>query len=100
MGFLKKDSYSDVMNVLSKEFFERYAKHQRNSLKPEIDSNLQVFYENNKFQNSFSQKQVIGHGSFGKVYRVLHKLEGYYYAVKKIKLEVPHNFDVRELDIY
>jgi serine/threonine protein kinase len=43
---------------------------------------------------------VIGHGSFGKVFRVLHKLEGYYYAVKKIKIEIPRNYDIRELDIF
>lgn len=34
------------------------------------------------------------------MYRVFHILEGYYYAVKKIKIEVPQNFDVRDLDIY
>lgn len=98
--FMVKHTSSDVMNVLSKEFFEKYARHQRKSLHGENESSQQVFYENSKFLNSFSQKEVIGHGSFGKVYRVFHKLEGYYYAVKKIKLEVPHNFDVRELDIY
>jgi len=43
---------------------------------------------------------VIGHGSFGKVFRVLHKLEGYYYAVKKIKIEIPRNYDIWELDIF
>lgn len=30
----------------------------------------------------------------------MHKLEGYYYAVKKIKLEVPKNFDIKRLDIF
>ena len=30
----------------------------------------------------------------------MHKLEEYYYAVKKIRLELPKDFDLRALDIY
>ena len=41
-----------------------------------------LFYENQKFENCFSKKEKIGRGSFGSVFKVMHKLEGYYYAVK------------------
>lgn len=87
------------MKILSKEFYENFFEKQNLSVSVKADTNFNIFYENQKFENCFTNQILIGQGSFGKVYRVLHKLEGYYYAVKKINLEITKKFDLRSLDI-
>lgn len=60
-----------------------------------LKDSLDVFYENNKFKNSFTNITPIGSGSFGQVFKAMHKLEGYYYAVKQIDLVFKPNEDLR-----
>jgi serine/threonine protein kinase len=43
---------------------------------------------------------VIGKGGFGEVYRVIHKLEGREYAVKKISLELKKGEDLKTLGVF
>lgn len=57
--------------------------------------NVTIHYENDKFMNCFSNIQLIGNGSFGKVFKALHKLEYRYYAVKKIDIKLREDEDLR-----
>jgi serine/threonine protein kinase len=43
-------------------------------------------HETGKFNKIFKNAEVIGQGSFGEVFKVVHKLDGKIYAVKKVKL--------------
>jgi hypothetical protein len=49
-------------------------------------SNETLNYSNNTYRNNYNQISVLGQGSFGTVYKVYHKLERKYYAIKKIFL--------------
>ena len=57
-------------------------------------------FENDKFINAFDLVSVIGKGGFGEVYRVIHKLEGREYAVKKMSLELKEGDDIKQLDVF
>ena len=77
------------------------AKINKNSKKyklnsSELISNIPIFYENNKFNNSFTSCSLIGQGKEGKVYKALHKLEGKYYAIKKIDVQLQKNENLRD----
>lgn len=51
-----------------------------------IAENNENNYLDNVFKNNYNQISLLGQGSFGTVYKVYHKLERKYYAMKKIFL--------------
>jgi tRNA A-37 threonylcarbamoyl transferase component Bud32 len=81
-------------NMLDKDVLNKKYDTFRNSLSLLIDSynknddskNLSFDYSNNVYRNNYNQISLLGQGSFGTVYKVFHKLERKYYAVKKIFL--------------
>lgn len=98
----KKNSF--IMKKLSSEFFLNIVQKQKSKIptvpKKPPKKNFLIFYENKKFQNCFTEKQEIGEGSFGLVYKAIHKLEGYTYAIKKLTISLPKNKDIRDLPIF
>ena len=82
---------------LSSQFIRKIAQHNGNASQEDDDqkNNLNVFFENNKFKNSFTNSVPIGSGSYGEVFKAMHKLEGYYYAVKRIDLMLRSDEELR-----
>ena len=58
------------------------------------DTKHEMPLENGKFKKSFKNPEVIGRGSFGQVWRCIHKLDNRAYAVKRIELEEFDESDV------
>lgn len=55
---------------------------------------------NGFFDYVFCEKQLIGEGGFGEVYRATHKLEQKLYAIKKVKLQLKEGEDIRQNKIF
>jgi serine/threonine protein kinase len=51
--------------------------------------------ETGKFHKIFKEVEWIGNGSFGEVYKVVHRLDGKLYAVKKVKLTLGRFEDLK-----
>ncbi len=92
------------MEKLSSQFFDNVVKKSeeisKDALMDKTDEKISVgshtiFYENNKFNNCFTDFTLIGSGGFGDVFKAMHKLEGKYYAVKKIEMNFENDRDLR-----
>ena len=74
-----------------------------NKLSTNIMSNNKMFV-NNKYRTNFNEIKLLGQGAYGSVYKVFHKYEKRYYAVKKVfitKEIIEDNYDIfREIQIY
>lgn len=79
-------------NILDNDVLHNKYDIFKNNLSLFIDSynkiadNNENNYLNNVFRNNYNQLSLLGQGSFGTVYKVYHKLERKYYAMKKIFL--------------
>ena len=99
----KKHKNTQIMKLLSKQFFDNIILNHENSLpsqKPQKDKNSALFFETNKFRNCFTEIELIGSGGFGKVYKAMHKLESFYYAIKEIELQLKKGEDIRNLNVF
>ena len=48
-----------------------------------------LFYlENGRYKNSFEEIGFLGSGGFGTCYKVKHRLDSNYYAIKKIRIHL------------
>lgn len=58
----------------------------------------------NKYRTNFNQIKLLGQGAYGSVYKVFHKYERKFYAVKKVFITkdlIKENYDIfREIQIY
>lgn len=81
-------------NILDKEVLNEKYDDFRNGLSLLLDSytkenTLEDYYKDissNVYRSNYNQIKILGQGSFGTVYKVFHKLERKYYAIKKIFL--------------
>lgn len=93
--------YTNVLNLVNQiclpdieiEKFDALPEHQEASKSSPEPCTLEQLlekddlpHETGKFNKIFKNAEVIGQGSFGEVYKVIHKLDGKIYAVKKVKL--------------
>lgn len=76
-----------------------------------IDSNFNNILTNNnfseyqnKYRNNFNEIKLLGIGAYGSVYKVFHKFERKFYAIKKVFITeelIEDNFDIfREIQIF
>lgn len=86
-----------IQNKLSSHFIQKIVQNNESSTlnSSKLKDSTNVFYENNKFKNSFTHIEAIGSGSFGNVFKARHKLEGFIYAIKQIDITLRPNEDLR-----
>lgn len=56
--------------------------------------------EDGKFKKSFMKSESIGKGSYGEVYKAVHKLDGKVYAVKRIELNENEISDMKKYGVF
>ena len=56
--------------------------------KNEINNKELVISNLNTYNKTFYELNLLGSGSFGNVYKVHHKLDNEYYAMKKIRMPI------------
>jgi len=88
----------EIGRKLSDNFIEKLTKDIDNLTSNTCDvlSTISISYENDKFENSFSSIVEIGSHPYGKIFKALHKLEGVYYTIKRIDINVRENEDLRK----
>ncbi len=100
----------NVKNIISNENF--YSEYNKSDILDKLE--LGNYYESNSVQNiftsaniyrtNFNQIKLLGQGSYGTVYKVFHKFEKKFYAIKKIfitKEIIQDNYDIfREIQVY
>ena len=87
-------------NVAAKMTLNMNPDKQNNGSIPISESGSALHYEENRLKNSFSSISEIGRGAYGCVYKALHKLEGRFYAIKKIPLKLLANEDPRQMRVF
>jgi len=70
-----------------------------------IDNKLEKHFSiNNKYRTNFVQIKLLGQGAYGSVYKVFHKYEKKFYAIKKIFITkdiIKENYDIfKEIQVY
>ena len=100
--FSQNQSRCDVVRKLSDKFIEKLTKNtdQLSTYSTDLPSNLPIPYENNKFENSFSNIVELGTHPLGKIYKALHKLEGVYYTIKRIDINLKEGQDLRSNHVF
>lgn len=71
---------------------------------PKLTSNSMIINNSNKYRTNFNQIKLLGQGAYGSVYKVFHKYEKKFYAIKKVFITkdiIEDNYDIfREIQIY
>jgi len=66
--------------------------------------NYSILNYTNKYRSNFNQINLLGQGSYGSVYKVFHKFEKKFYAIKKIFITkdiIEENYNIfKEIQIY
>lgn len=91
------------MKRLSEEFrmnFVSKNNKEKDLFSAKGDTHSKIFFENNKFQNCFTNVEKIGEGGQGEVFKAMHRLEGHYYAIKRISLKVKNNEDLKKHPVF
>jgi serine/threonine protein kinase len=100
MSFLKNNlnnkslnNLLSITNEVSNEHLNEHSneesnKHSNEQLNEQPINMLttQLIKHTNKYRNNFNELVRLGYGGFGSVYKVFHKLEKKFYAIKKIFL--------------
>lgn len=68
----------------------------------EIDNNYPclVYLENGRYRNSFEEINFLGKGGFGVCHKVRHRLDSNLYAIKKIRMHLAFDQDIKEHKVY
>ena len=59
-----------------------------------------TYLETGRYKNSFEEICLLGKGGFGIAYKVRHKLDSNFYCIKKIRLHLGYNQDIKEHKVY
>ncbi len=78
-------SYDFITEIQKQSLENQTSRHLKTSENLNLNVNLQNL-ENNKYEKQFEEKDLIGCGSFGIVYKAIKRSNGKVYAIKKIAL--------------
>jgi serine/threonine protein kinase len=95
-----KKIFTRNMRKLSEHFTKEFiAEEIRKEKKKKIIKDFPIFLENEKFANCFKDKELIGYGGFGEVYKARHILEDRTYCIKKISFMAKNDQNLHELGV-
>jgi len=100
-----KKNYGNLRNNLSLLIESVNGKGIPSNDKSFDDNNhINQNYINNRYRANFNQIKLLGNGAYGSVYKVYHKYEKKFYAIKKIfitKEIIEDNYDIfKEIQLY
>ncbi|TNV85261.1 hypothetical protein FGO68_gene17501 [Halteria grandinella] len=59
-----------------------------------------IYFETGRYKNSFDEISFLGRGGFGICHKVQHKLDSNFYAIKKVRMHLGINQDIKEHKVY
>lgn len=59
-----------------------------------------LYLENGRYKNSFEEISFLGKGGFGICHKVRHKLDSNFYAVKKVRIHLGFDQDIKDHKVY
>jgi serine/threonine protein kinase len=59
-----------------------------------------LYLENGRYKNSFEEICFLGKGGFGICHKVRHRLDSNFYAIKKIRMHLAYDQDIKEHKVY
>jgi eukaryotic translation initiation factor 2-alpha kinase 4 len=65
-----------------------------------LEYNFSNYLEQGRFTKSFELMNTLGQGGFGTVFQVKHKLDQCKYAVKKVRINIPIEEDIKNHYVY
>jgi len=105
-GEIRK-SLSTLINSINKNTDKNDLNEENNNTDLVINTNVIISNNKNnfnKYRSNFNQIKLLGQGAYGSVYKVFHKFEKKFYAIKKIFITkdiINDNYDIfKEIQIY
>lgn len=95
------NSYSNRSQIL-----DRNQKNNLDQIAPIYKNhpNIKILNDYNKYRINYNQIKLLGQGAYGSVYKVFHKYEKKFYAIKKVFITkdlIKENYDIfREIQIF
>ncbi|EFC40806.1 predicted protein [Naegleria gruberi] len=89
----RSESYHSFLSANSNEYAPNKSSTLLTSL-PLFDS---LFFSPSRYKSDFYHKQRIGRGAFGVVFVCKHKIDGHYYAIKKIKFSFKDSQELKDV---
>ena len=92
-------SYKEYLHTLSNQYKTVLNSEikENNELIETVKNNLLV--APGRFSSTFEDIEIIGKGTFGSVYKGMHKIDRCYYAIQVIKLYMGENEDISKTDV-
>lgn len=92
-GLSRSESYHSFLSTAGHENMSKQPATLLTSL-PLFDP---LFFSPSRYKSDFHHKQRIGRGAFGVVFVCKHKIDGHYYAIKKIKFSFRDKSELKEV---
>ena len=70
------------------------------SIESATDYQYESYLEQGRYEKSFEEISILGQGGFGKVFEVRHKLDQHTYALKKIRIHLSVDEDIKSHLVY
>ena len=101
MDFTKQNMTSSRF-CLNKHLSTTFTSNNKemNSMKFLLGETDELPLEDGKFKKSFMKSESIGKGSYGEVYKAVHKLDGKVYAVKRIEMNEYEINDMKKYGVF
>jgi len=89
----------DSTPAFNKTKLQKVIRTQDKAIRVEIKQSSDYKYfnylENGRYQRCFEEISELGQGGFGRVFKVKHRLDQNIYAIKKIRIHLPIDQDIK-----